>query len=330
VIALFALWISAARGGDLPSVALVPLDAAPGTASDDLERFVRGLAGAVQRGGEIVPLVDDELAGQLGDSARLKEARDAFSEGRKFLATGDADVAVTFLEEAVNGHRDADSDIVRRGEMADAHWAFARALVATDDRDRAKTEVRRALILVPDYVDTRADMVDAELERLVSEAVRSLEDRPPRRMTEENAARLGASLAIDCIVYGSVDAGGAVSLAVQVGPEVVWELARPGPFAPPGVADKWYRSLGDEVTDACLGREVTATVAEAPPPREPEPAGPARPEPTGGSRSRTVTWLAIGGAGVLAAGAATAVVLTTTNPPVVEPEPTWTLTITPP
>lgn len=255
VVALFA-GLAVAR--DLPPLAVVPLDATPGTRYADLERTVRGIVAAVQSEGGVVPLYDLELAARLGETSeeRLKTARASLAEGRRMLNEGDADIALAFLEEAVQAHKDSGSDVVRRPELADAYYTLARARLATYDNDGARSDVRRAIQLIPDYMDTRADAVNPEILALAADAAATLADRPPRKLSPDGADALSTQLGVECIAHGSVAANGALSLTVQHGREVRFVVERPGPFLPPSVGDKWYTGIAQQMVAACLGEPV--------------------------------------------------------------------------
>jgi hypothetical protein len=338
---LLGLLTSIALCAELPTVALLPLDGTPGTSSAGASQTVRGIAAAIQKEGGVVPLYDTELAQRLGAGSeeRLADAREALSEGRRLLAEGDADLALAFLEEAVNAHRDAGSDVVRRGEAADAHYSFGRALLRTYERDRARAEIRRAILLVPDYMGSRADAVDPDIAALAAEAEKSLRDRPPRRLTTEGAAQVGADLKVDFVVHGAVEADGKLVLTVQEGSDKLYTVERMGPFAPPIVGDPWYDGIARQIVAACLHETIPqvteqprVAVVEAPPDGAPPPPPPDPPpdekppeDPRGG------TWWVWASAGVLAAGGAGAIVYATLPQPEPDaPEPVWSVAVTPP
>jgi hypothetical protein len=322
-----------ALAGDLPTVALVPLDASPGTPSADLEVTIRGIAAALQSEGGIVPVYDNDLALELGEQSedRLKSARESLSEGRRMLAEGDADIALAFLQEAVTAHTEAGSDVVRRDEAADAHYALGRAMLATYNRDAARGEIRRAIQLVPDYMTARADAVTPDLEALAAEATSSLASRPPRHLNPDGAATLQDEFRADDIVHGTVDGRGNLSLTVQRGATVLYVVERPGPFAPPPVGNDWYEAIAKQVAAACLGEPIPAwNPADHPVATVAHPADPNHPpavvDPLPTPHKGKATWAIWTVSGVLAAGTAAAVVATTLPAPST-PTETWTLTI---
>lgn len=329
---MIVLLVQAALAQELPTIALLPLDAVPRTSSSDLSITVRGVAGAIQAEGGLVPVYDVDLASRLTrQEERLRAARDALAEGRRLIAEKDAEVALAFLQEAVDAHRDAESEVVRRGEAADAHYTLARALLATYDRDAARAEIRRAILLVPDYMTVRADAVNGEIAKLAAEAERSLVDRPPRRLTNDGAGALAADLGVDYLVHGAVMADGSLSLVVQQGTVALYEVRRPGPFAPPAVGDPWYDGIARQIVAAALREPVPIDPADTGPP---DPGGeavvtdPVAP-PIDPPRRRG-GWLVWTGAGAIAAGAAGAVVYVVSAPDPPAPEPSWTLTVNPP
>lgn len=330
------LVLSAAFAGELPSVALLPLDAAPETSSQGLQTVVRGIAGALQRDGRVLPLYDTDLAVRVGDDRddELRAARDAFSEGRRMLSQGDPDVALPFLEQAVQAHEQAGSEIARRNDAADAHYTFARALAAVGDSDRAEAELMRAIRLVPDYMATRADATDQTLEALAFNAMQTLRDKPPRRLSGDGAAALARELDVDYLVHGVVHADGTLELVVAEGANRLYVVERPGPFAAPAVGDPWYADMAAQITAACLDLPIPPakvlrpmTGDAAPTDRTPPPDGDDTTRAR--TRSRGPIWLAWTGGGVLAAGTAAAVVWLSLPEPEAEPEPTWSLTVSP-
>ena len=86
-------WLAVAA--DRPEIALLPLDAPPGTDSRATHVLVRGLAAALEEEGRYRAVVDAELLGRVGrgQDERVRQARDALVEGRRLLASGDPEFA---------------------------------------------------------------------------------------------------------------------------------------------------------------------------------------------------------------------------------------------
>jgi hypothetical protein len=322
---LASIWGSPALASDTPELAILPLDAVPDTEQAALDRTVRGVTSALQSEGGVIVVYDTDLATRLGSKAEdaLASARDALSEGRRLLQEGDADLAIAFLQQAVDAHEEAGSEVIRRGEAADAHYSLGRALLTTYDRDRARTEFRRAIVLVPDYMATRADAVNGDIQALADEATAALTGRPPRKRSAEEGATLATKLQVTCVVHGTVDAEGDLSLSVQNGASVRYVVERPGPFEPPAVGDPWYADIAAQTIAACRGEAVptwTPPVAEVDP-IDPDPI----PKPT--TRKRTAVTASVLSVLVLGAAGAGAAWYVLPEGGAAAP-PTWNLTIT--
>lgn len=323
---MLALLAAAALAQDLPALAIIPLDASPGTEQAALDLAVRGVASAVQSEGGVIAVYDTDLISRFGAKAEdaLASARDALSEGRRLLQEGDADLALAFLQQAVDAHEEAGSEVTRRAEAADAHYSLGRAALMTYDRDKARTEFRRAIVLVPDYMTTRADAVNADIQALADEATEALAARPPRKLSADGVQTLETRLGVTCLVHGAVDADGDLSLNVQNGAAVRYVVQRPGPFDPPVVGDRWYQDIAAQVVAACRGEPVPLwdpPVVDVTDPTRPDPVH----TPT--TRKRTTVAAAVVSALVLGAAGAGATWYVWPDAGAGAP-PTWNVTIT--
>lgn len=294
-----------------PTVAIVPLDGAPGTSSRDLDVVARGLAEAMARSGELVVVSGSSLVDRLTEIKQqtLQEARDATSEGALLLAEGDPDIGIAFLEAAVDAHERAASAVVRRDEMADAAFALARAWLETGRQEQAASVLALALRLVPDYLDVQPEDVGPSLRALARRVEVDLATKPPRRLSTGGARSLQDDLQVDQVVHGFVLSDGSLTLLLydaKGSPRASSQLE--GPFAAPRLGDERYDQLAIPLLDAALGRESTAPVAP-PPPR----------------RSRRTAATAGVAIGLLAIGGATAAILATR--PSREPVDGWALQV---
>lgn len=312
---------------DVPELAVLPLDAAPGTEQASLDRAARGIASALQTEGGVIAVYDTDLVARFGTKAEdaLASARGALSEGRRLLQEGDADLALAFLQQAADAHEAAGSEVIRRGEAADAHYSLGRAYLMTYDRDKARTELRRAIVLVPDYMTTRADAVNADIQALADEATEALAARAPRKLSAEGAQALETKLGVSCLVHGAVDAEGDLSLNVQNGVAVRYVVQRPGPFEPPSVGDRWYTDIASQVVAACRGEPVPTWT---PPVDVDVVADPTRPDPVHTPTTRKRTAVTASVLSVLVLGAAGAGAAYYVWPDAGAAPPTWNVTVT--
>lgn len=325
ILPLVALLASVALAQDVPELALLPLDAAPGTEQAALDRAVRGVTSAVQSEGGVIAVYDTDLVARFGTKAEdaLASARGALSEGRRLLQEGDADLALAFLQQAADAHEAAGSDVIRRVEAADAHYSLGRAFLMTYDRDKARTEFRRAIVLVPDYMTTRADAVNADIQTLADEATAALATRAPRKLSAEGAQALQTKLGVSCLVHGAVDEGGDLSLNVQSGATLRYVVERPGPFEPPSVGDRWYTDIAAQVVAACRGEPVPVWT----PPID-VIADPTHPDPVHTPTTRKRTAVTASVLSVLVLGAAGAGAAYYVWPDAGAAPPTWNVTVT--
>lgn len=280
-----------------PTVAIVPLDGAPGTSSRDLDVVARGLAEAMARSGELVVVSGSSLVDRLTELKQqaLQEARDATSEGALLLAEGDPDIGIAFLEAAVDAHERAASAVVRRDEMADAAFALARAWLETGREEQAASVLALALRLVPDYLDVQPEEVGPALRALARRVEDDLATQPPRRLSAGGARSLQADLQVDQVVHGFVLSDGSLTLLLYDAEGSSSASSRlEGPFAAPRLGDPRYDELAIPLVDAALGRQSAAPVAP--------------PAPRRSGRAAATAGIAVG---LLAIGGATAAVLAT-------------------
>ena len=259
-----------------PELALLPLDAPPGTSTAELASMIQALDDALRAEGHTTPISGEALAARGDPGRRLDEARKAAKEGFSLLKEGDADLAIVFLDESIRHHREIASDVVRRDEMADVWFGLGRAALALGDRDRARTELGRAIAVWPDFEETRTGPLDADTRSLISEAGARLRARSPIRTTPTAASRLSSRLGVGWVVYGGLTDEGLL-LYVQSGSAAPATVRRAGPITPSPVT---WTAVAADVIAAMSAPPVAAPPAPAVPPDPAPPPAPAPATPT--------------------------------------------------
>lgn len=249
-------WLAVAA--DRPEIALLPLDAPPGTDSRATHVLVRGLAAALEEEGRYRAVVDAELLGRVGrgQDERVRQARDALVEGRRLLSSGDPEFALVFLLESTAAWADVSASLAWRQEAADAWYNLARAQLATGDRGGAEASLSTALTLVPDYLSTSADARDPAIDAIAPDVIDQLVTIPTLALSSAGAVAIENQLDTPYLVAGAVHADGAIALTVWAGASAVHVVERAGPFRPGAVGDPWYRDMAAEVAAAAWGDPI--------------------------------------------------------------------------
>lgn len=259
-----------------PELALLPLDALPGASTVELQAMIAALDDALRADGRTRPISGDALTARVEPGHRLDEARRAAKEGAALLQEGDADLAIVFLEESIQHHRELASEVVRRDEIADVWFALGRASLAVGDRDRARTELGRAIAVWPDFEETRAGALDADTRGLLAEAGARLRGRSPVRTSPTAASKLSSRLGTTWVVYGGVTDDGLV-LFVQKASALPVVVRRAGPITASPVT---WTAVASDVVAATLPAPAPKATVPAPPQEKPLAAPPPVVPPT--------------------------------------------------
>lgn len=265
------------------SLALLPLDAR-GVGAEAAERATDALRDALMVDGMCDIPTGSAIAAALGagHEADLKRARERYATGRAATAKGDPRTAVAALQESLALHEALGAAWSRRGELADGLWALADAHLRAGDPLQAREALTDLARLWPGYATDRAHH-QGTAARILAELEAGVAKEPWRLPSDDAIDAVFASLGVDWLAFGVVEASGQITVRV-LGPggdnATIREIV-PLPVDP---ADDAWSGIASRIAGAARG-------AEPAPPDEPEAEDEAAPE----TAARNVETAARGG-----------------------------------
>lgn len=273
---MLLLWLAAVAHA--ASVAVLELDGY-GVTAGDTSTVTDGLRDALTAETGLDVLTASSVAeGLTAPHQRdLDMARQRVAQARVLYKERRAEEALPLIEQAVDLHYRAQSDAVRRGEMADAWYLQGLCLIALMRDDEAQDAFFEALYLYPNYVADRAVGVPTAAIGPAAGAQAALEVGKKRIRSADSVADIAATLQVDYVVIGYVDAKGQVLARMYEGGSLVAEERDVLAEMPALPVDDAYGRLARGLYDEARG--VAAPPARAPEVRTPTREEPERPAP---------------------------------------------------
>lgn len=178
-----------------------------GASFDDTETVTQGLRDALTQDGHLLPLsgtdISDGLTGtNTGD---LQSARVRVSEARKLYQARRAEDALPALDEAIDLHYQALSDVGRRPELADAWYLKALCLIALGRDDEAYDAFVETTYLYPKYIKDRATSMPQAAISPAARAQAAVETGRRRIRSADSIRDIGGALNADYVIVGYID-----------------------------------------------------------------------------------------------------------------------------
>jgi hypothetical protein len=252
------------------TVAVVDFDGY-GVSFSDAQTVTQGVRDAFLEAGVLDPLSGSDIADGVskGQDDALRRARDLVAEGRRLYTSGDPSGALEPLAEALNLHAEASSSVGRRPELADATFLTGACLLKAGRSAEARDSFAEVVFLVPQYAKERGTRMSSEAAGMLATAEDTLARGPKRSRPAGDIEHIAATLQVDYVVTGWVNAEGVVSAKLYQDGQLVGEAKATLEERPPLPIDGAYNTLV-----AALNQP--AAVVEEP---EPEPEPEEDPEP---------------------------------------------------
>lgn len=304
-------------------VAVLPFDG-HGVDWHDAQVATEGLRVAFLEHGAYAPIDPVDQAERAGGQDDVEWARAMTDTARRALDQGEAQAAVVNLTEALSAHDRAWSQWVRRVEVADTHYLYARAQLALGHPDDAVDHLVSALLLYPGYERSRARNVDPQMQQALRDAAREVRLTPPRRPGADTLAPLARSMGVELLVVGHVSTHDGIWARLLQDGLVVAEVRAPDTEPPPPGSDLYLELVTELLGEAPVAdaRPLEFEALPPPSPADPQPEAPAR---VPRERSVDTTRLLQVGGGVLGsavvAGAAAGLIVWLAVPDPAPPTP---------
>ncbi|MCB9794846.1 MAG: hypothetical protein H6741_19240, partial [Alphaproteobacteria bacterium] len=260
------LTVSPALGAD---IVVLELDGF-GVPYEDAALAAEGLRRALDADRRHRPVDPYDLSDRLTEGHRgdLEQARDLLRDARRDLDRGNADTALARLNDCLDLHLAAGSDIVRRGELADVYTFIGIALIELGAGEGAVEPFFQAERLYPGYLLDRAPPMSGYARELFEQARDERMAGPRYSRSVQELDDIARAAGADAILTGYIEADGTVRLRLVEDGRLTGEVSDRVRDLPPYPGDPIYETWINELLGSSGG-------AREPAPR-PEPARDAR------------------------------------------------------
>lgn len=251
-----------------------------GASFEDTETVTQGIRDAFTQDGSLLPLSGTDIShGLTGTNAGdLQTARMRIAEARKLYQARQADAALPILDEAIDLHYQALSDVGRRPELADAWYLKALCLIALGRDDEAYDAFVETTYLFPKYIKDRSTSMPQAAIDPAARAQATVETGRRRIRSTDSIRDIGLALHVDYVVVGYIDDQRDIMARIYADGELVAEEHATASELPAPPVDDAYSLI---VTGL-----VKATRPPAPVARTTRPAAVKIPPPTSTGRTR--------------------------------------------
>jgi hypothetical protein len=248
------------------SVVLVDLDGYGASATEASEAS-DALRDALLFESGVEALGASEIAEKLGatHAAELTQARARLATGRSLLGTGNVSAAIPAFRDALRGHRDARSEVARRGEIADAAWWLAVALTKGNRTEEVSGLLLEIALWYPGYVEARAAERPPALTDSLARAEAAVRAGARRTWPADVLREVEAVSGADALLAGAILGDGTVVLHAWDDGEQIGSMQGSLQSWPPTASDPGWATLARQAAALLSG-------ASAAPPPPPAPA----------------------------------------------------------
>ncbi|MEN9784781.1 MAG: hypothetical protein RLZZ299_45 [Pseudomonadota bacterium] len=254
------------------SVVLVDLDGYGASATEASEAS-DALRDALLFEAGVEALGASELAERLGaaHAAELAQARARLATGRSLLGTGNVSAAIPAFRDALRAHRDARSEVARRGEIADAAWWLAIALSRGNRTEEVNGLLLEIALWYPGYAEARAAERSPALTEALARAEAALRAGARRTWPAETLREVEAVTGADALLAGAILGDGTVILHAWDDGAQVGSMQGSLQSWPPVASDPGWAALARQAAALLSGVSTAAPAPVAPPAEDPAP-----------------------------------------------------------
>ena len=241
-----------------------------GVSFTDAQTVTQGVRDAFLGGGALDPLSGSDIADGVsrGQDADLRRARELVAEARRQYAAGKSSDALGPVEEAIELHRTALSDVGRRPELADAIVLDALCLLKAGRKDEARARFGDAVALVPHYVEERGTRMPTDAAALLTAAEDAQARGAKKARTAEQIGHIAEALQVDFVVTGWLNGAGNVTARLYDHEGMLVEASVELNDRPPLPIDAAYNDLAGRLA---AGSHGSPAEPEEPEVEEPDP-----------------------------------------------------------